>query len=56
MMSGINYRSNRPEMFSNKGVLKNFANFTGKHLYQSLFLIELQADAYNFIKNEGVFL
>ena len=26
-----------PEMFYKKGVLKNFAKFAGKHLYQSLF-------------------
>ena len=32
-------------MFCTKGVLKNFAKFTGKHLCQSLF-------AFNFIKKE----
>ena len=40
------------------GVLKNFANFTGKHLCWSLFLINLQAKALNFIKKRlqpGVF-
>ena len=26
----------RPEVFCKKGVLKNFAKSTGKHLYQSL--------------------
>ena len=26
-----------PEVFSKKGVLKNFVKFTGKHLCQSLF-------------------
>ena len=31
-------RSSRPEMFCKKGVLRNFAKFTGKHLCQSLFL------------------
>ena len=31
------YRSSRPEMFCKKGVLRNFAKFTGKHLCQSLF-------------------
>ena len=31
------YRSSRPEVFSKKGVLRNFAKFTGKHLCQSLF-------------------
>ena len=35
-----------------KGVLRNFAKVTGKHMYQGLFLITLQADACNFIKEE----
>ena len=30
-------RSSRPEVFSEKGVLRNFAKFTGKDLCQSLF-------------------
>ena len=30
-------RSSRSEVFYNKSILKNFANFTGKHLCQSLF-------------------
>ena len=30
------------KLFCKKGVLRNFANFTGKHLCWSLFLIELQ--------------
>ena len=29
--------SSRPEVFCRKGVLSNFAKFTGKHLCQSLF-------------------
>ena len=36
-------RSSRSLMFVKIGVLKNFANFTGKHLRCSLFLIKLQA-------------
>ena len=32
------YRISRPEVFCKKSVLRNFAKFTGKHLYQSLFL------------------
>ena len=33
------FRSSRPvELFSRKGVLRNFAKFTGKYLYQSLFV------------------
>ena len=31
------YRSSRPELFCEKGALRNFTKFTGKHLYQSLF-------------------
>ena len=31
------FRSTRPEVFCKKGVLRNFAKFTGKHLCQSLF-------------------
>ena len=31
------FRSSRPEAFCKKGVLRNFAKFTGKHLHQSLF-------------------
>ena len=37
-----------------KGVLKNFAKFTGKHPCQSLFLITLQTSVFNFIKKETV--
>ena len=36
-------RSSRPDVFCKKGILRNFAKFTGKHLCQSLFLIKLQA-------------
>ena len=31
------YRSSRPEVFCKKGVLRNFAKFTGKQLCQTLF-------------------
>ena len=31
------YRSSRPEGFCKKGVLTNFAKFTGKHLWESFF-------------------
>ena len=37
-----------PEVFCKNGVLKNFAKFTGKHLYQSLF--------FNKGASTGVFL
>ena len=39
------FRGSCPEVFCKKGVLKNFAKFTGKHLSQSLFLIKLQPEA-----------
>ena len=39
-------RSSRSQMFFKVDVLKNFANFTGKHVYCSLFLIKIC----NFIK------
>ena len=32
------YRSSGPEVFCKNGVLRNFAKFTGKHLWQGLFL------------------
>ena len=31
------YRSRRPRVFCEKGVLRNFSKFTEKHLCQSLF-------------------
>ena len=37
LMWQILYRSSRPEVFCKKGVLTNFAKFTGKYLCQSLF-------------------
>ena len=36
-------RGQPPEVFCKKGILRNFAKFTGKRLCQSLFLIKLQA-------------
>ena len=44
-------KSRRPEVFCKKGVLRNFAKFTGKHLYQSLFFDKV-TEACNFIKIE----
>ena len=35
--NNTNERSSRPEVFCKKGILRNFAKFTGKHLCQSLF-------------------
>ena len=33
----LKYRSSSPEVFYKKGVLRNFAKLTGKHLCQGLF-------------------
>ena len=38
----IQIRSIRPEVFCKKGVLRNFAKFTGKHLRQSLFFNKVE--------------
>ena len=42
-------RSSRPEVFCKNGVLRNFAKFTGKHLYQSLFLNKVAGQVCTFI-------
>ena len=40
-----------PEVFCKKRCsYRNFANFTGKHLWWSLFLIKLQVKTWNFMK------
>ena len=39
----FNSKSSHRRCSVKKGVLRNFAKFTGKHLCQSLFLIKLQA-------------
>ena len=55
-----NLRCSHRRCFFKKGVLKNFANFTGKHLWWNLFLIKLQAwRSENLSKRDsstGVFL
>ena len=54
------YRSSCSQMFFEIGVLKNFANFTGKDLCGSLFVIKLQderpAALLKSVSNAGVFL
>ena len=35
------YRRSRQEVFCKKGVLRNFAKSTGKHLFQSIFFNEV---------------
>ena len=44
-------RGSRPEVFCKKGILRNFAKFTGKHLCESLFN-KVAGAACNFIKKE----
>ena len=36
-------KNSQPEVFCKTGAFKNFSKFTGKHLYQSLFLIKAEA-------------
>ena len=51
------FRSSRPEVFCKKGVLRNFAKLTGKHLCQELFFNKvagLRPDACKFIKKEAL--
>ena len=53
-----NLRSSPSQMFYNISVLKIFANFNGKHLRRSFFLLKMQATC-NFIKTGslvGIFL
>ena len=45
-------RSSQQGCSVKKGVLKNFAKFTGKHLCQSLFLNKVVGAACNFMKKE----
>ena len=40
-IDSINDRSDRPEVFCKKDVLKNLAKFTGKYLCQSLFFTKV---------------
>ena len=54
----VSYLKKQPtELFCKKFALKNFANFTGRHLCWSLFFIKLQAwgPAIFFKKTPGVF-
>ena len=47
-------RSSRPEVFCKKGVLRNFAKFTGKHLSRKLFFKKVAGLACNCIKKESL--
>ena len=55
----LSCRSSRPEVFRKKGVFRNFAKFTGKHLRQSLFfnkVVGLRLLLNSFFLNRGGFL
>ena len=52
MLYSIKPESSRPEVFCKKGVLRNFAKFTGKSLCQSLSFNKVAGLACNFIKKE----
>ena len=59
----IGVRSRHPEVFCKKGVLKNFAKFTGKYLFQSPFFnkaaglfVKKETLAYVFLVNFMKFL
>ena len=41
-----------PDVFYKKGVLKNFAKFTGKHLHQSLFFKKVSGRGQQLIRKE----
>ena len=49
------FRNSRPEVFFTKGIHKNFAKVTGKHLCRSLFLIKLQASGLHYAFNTRYF-
>ena len=45
-------KSSRPEVLCKKGVLRNFAEFTEKHLCQSFFFNKVAGLVCKFIKKE----
>ena len=47
------HRNSRPEVFCEKGVLRNFAKFKGKHVCLSLFLIKLQVLCLQHVLKKG---
>ena len=44
------FTNSRPEVVCKKGVPRNFAKFTGRHLYQKLFFNKVEGLACKFIK------
>ena len=47
-----NEQKQPPEVFCKKGILRNFAKLTGKHLGQSLSFNNVAGEPCNFIKKE----
>ena len=52
-LSVVSFRSSRPEVLYKKGVLRNFAKFTGKHLCQSLFFNKVAGQASTLYSTGG---
>ena len=53
-LSSLSLSLSLSEVFCEKGVLRNFAKFTGKHLSQGLFFTKsCRSQACNFIKKES---
>ena len=48
ILNNFFYKSSRLEVFCKKGVLKNFAKFTEKHLCQSIFFNKVAGLRQNF--------
>ena len=48
----FNQQKQPPEVFCKKGVLRNFASFTGRHRCQSLFFKKVAGGACNFVKKD----
>ena len=50
----VQVRSSCPDVFCEKGVLRNFEKFTGKHLCQSLFFSKVAGVACKFFQKEAL--
>ena len=48
----LDYQKQPPEVFCKKDVLRNFAKFTGKHLFNGLCLNKVAGLVCNFIKKK----
>ena len=50
----LSRKKQSPRRFCEKGVLRNFAKFTGKHLFQNIYFNKVTGLACNFIKNDSL--